>query len=75
MTEWAFQHVKAGDKVLYYRPNVYNLAETTILSKLIGPTGRLIVIDSLKSKDCMPLILSFHSLYDNVGYYEGLPFF
>lgn len=71
VTEWALQHVNAGDRVLYYRPKVFNLAETTILSKLVGPLGKLDIIDSMQSRECMPNILKFHSLPDNIEYYEG----
>lgn len=67
-TEWAFQHVKEGDKVLYYRPEVYNLAEATILSKLVGPKGRLTILKGEKSQECLSAILKLHSLKDNIYY-------
>jgi hypothetical protein len=50
--EWAIANLQNGDKILLNRPFHFNLLELIIISKLVGPSGKVSIL-GLKSHLCL----------------------
>ena len=68
ITEWALQRLTLNEKILYYRPEVYNIAEVTMLRKLIGPTGEIVIVESGLIKECLSATLNIYGTNSNIRY-------
>lgn len=68
VTEWALQRLVLNEKVLYYRPEVYNIPEVTLLRSLIGHRGEIVVLESGLIKECLNINLNLHELNSNIRY-------